>query len=539
MGTMLLAFTGMGLAQSTTPTQKTTPSNQQSTQPTSGQPTPPLTGNPVHVCPAPPGRDMARCHAIRLDNPKKVASSSRGTGTANPSAGSGPGGGFAPSDLQTAYKLTSSSSTNGTGQTIAIVDAYDDPNAQSDLGVYRSQFGLPPMDGQNGHPTFTKVNQNGSTTGPWPRGDGGWAQEISLDLDMASAICPNCNILLVEANSNSYTDLGAAVNEAATLGAGAISNSYGGGEFSGETSYEAPYNHPGIAVTVSSGDSGYGVEFPASSRYVTAVGGTSLYVDSAFNRSSEAVWSGAGSGCSAYILKPSWQTDSGCSNRTVADVAAVANPNTGVSVYDTYSDKYGSGIGWMVFGGTSVASPIIASVYALAGNTSSINGGSFPYSHTNDGTLFDVTSGSNGTCSPGYLCTGGPSYDGPTGLGTPNGTGAFGSGTQQHSVYGAYPYPGTYYSSCSCYVTPAKSQSVYAYGEEVPSNAGHTTRLDYYYSTDGSKYNFVMSQQAPNSDKGSYSLFFSQVKLPNAGYWKVVAVDPDSGSQDSKLWYAY
>ncbi|MDQ3834116.1 MAG: S53 family peptidase [Actinomycetota bacterium] len=375
---------------------------------------------------------MARCHAIRLDNPKKVARSG-GTATANPSAGSGPSGGFAPSDLQTAYNLTSSSSANGAGQTIAIVDAYDDPNAESDLGVYRSKFGLPACTTANG--CFKKVNQSGSTTGPWPRGDGGWAQEISLDLDMASAICPNCKILLVEANSNSYANLGAAVNTAASLGASVISNSYGGGEFLSETSYESPYNHPGIAVTVSSGDSGYGVEFPASSRYVTAVGGTSLYVDSSFNRSSEAVWSGAGSGCSAYIPKPSWQTDIGCSRRTVADVAAVASPNTGVSVYDTYKDAYGSGSGWMVFGGTSVASPIVASVYALSGNVSSLNYGSYSYGHT--GSLFDVTSGSNGTCTGGggrkrqrstafaYLCTGVSGYDGPTGNGTPKGTDGF------------------------------------------------------------------------------------------------------------------
>src|SRR5207302_6731937 len=151
-----------------------------------------------------------------------------------------------------------------------------------------------------------------------------------------SAVCGNCKILLVEADNNSYANLAAAVNQAAALGATEISNSYGGGEFSGETTYESAYNHPGIPVTASSGDNGFGVEFPASSRYVTAVGGTSLTRSSTTRGWSETVWIGAGSGCSAVIPKPSWQTDTGCGRRMVADVAAVADPNTGVAVYDTY-----------------------------------------------------------------------------------------------------------------------------------------------------------------------------------------------------------
>src|SRR6185436_16183615 len=175
--------------------------------------------------------------------------------------------------------------------------------------------------------------QNGGTS--YPRGDAGWAQEISLDLDMASAICPNCKILLVEAKTNSFANLSAAVNRAAAMGATVISNSYGGSEFSGETSSESAYNHPRIMITVSWGDAGYGVEFPAASRYVTAVGGTHLVRSATARGWTETVWSGAGSGCSAYIAKPSWQTDAGCARRTVADVAAVADPNTGVAVYDT------------------------------------------------------------------------------------------------------------------------------------------------------------------------------------------------------------
>jgi subtilase family serine protease len=349
----------------------------------------------THVCPG-VLIGYARCHAIRVD---------AGPGGGSPS-------GYNPADLQSAYKLPSS--TAGAGQTVAIVDAYDDPNAESDLGTYRKQFGLSACTTANG--CFRKVNQTGGTN--YPRGDRSWAQEISLDLDMVSAICPNCHILLVEATTNSFSNLAAAVDEAAALHATEISNSYGGSEYSSEVSDQSHYNHPGIAITVSSGDSGYGVQFPAASQYVTAVGGTTLNKASNARGWSETVWSGAGSGCSAYISKPSWQTDSGCSRRTVADVAADADPNTGVSVYDTYHET-----GWLVFGGTSVASPIIASVYALAGNAGKVTYGSYSYSHTSS--LFDVTSGSNGSCGGSYLCTGVVGYDGPTGNGTPDSTGGF------------------------------------------------------------------------------------------------------------------
>jgi subtilase family serine protease len=353
-----------------------------------------------------PAAGTAACNAVRHD-------------TVKPDGGVVPNAtpaGYGPADLQSAYKLASS--TAGGGQTIAIVDAYDDPNAESDLGVYRSTFGLPACTTANG--CFRKVNQSGGTNPP--RANGGWAQEISLDLDMASATCPNCKILLVEASSASMSNLGTAVNTAVRLGATVVSNSYGGSESSYDTSYDSSYfNHPGVAITVSSGDNGYGVQYPAASRYVTAVGGTSLNRASTTRGWSETAWSGAGSGCSAYDAKPSWQKDTGCSRRTVADVAAVADPNTGVAVYDSYA--YQGASGWLVFGGTSVAAPVIAGVYALAGNASSVTYGSYPYSHT--ASLFDVTSGSNGSCGGSYLCTAGAGYDGPTGLGTPNGTGAF------------------------------------------------------------------------------------------------------------------
>ena len=346
--------------------------------------------------------DLANCNAIQID---------ANTSGVRPNASSPQG--LNPSDLQSAYKLPSASA--GSGQTVAIVDAYNDPNAESDLAVYRSRFGLPACTTANG--CFKKVNQSGGTS--YPRADTGWAEEISLDLDMVSAICPKCHILLVEATSPTFANLGTAVNTAVRLGANTVSNSYGGSESSGETSYASYYNHPGHIITASSGDNGYGVEVPAAYNTVVAVGGTSLSRSSNSRGWSETAWNGAGSGCSAYISKPSWQKDSGCSRRTVADVSAIADPNTGVSVYDTY----GNVGGWLVFGGTSVSSPIIASVYALAGNASSVNAASSLYSHT--GNLFDVTSGSNGSCGGSYLCTARSGYDGPTGLGTPNGTGAF------------------------------------------------------------------------------------------------------------------
>jgi subtilase family serine protease len=296
---------------------------------------------------------------------------------------------------------------------VAIVDAYNDPNAESDLGVYRAAYGLPACTTANG--CFRKVDENGGTS--YPSGDTGWAEEISLDLDMVSAVCPDCHILLVEANSNSLSDLLIAENRAAAMGASAISNSWGANEFSTETFYDS-YFQQGIPITASSGDGGYGVEWPASSPYVTAVGGTSLVRANNSRGWSETAWSGAGSGCSKYEPKPAFQSDTGCSHRTVADVSAIANPNTGVAVYDSYNVS-----GWLVFGGTSVAAPIVASIYVLAGNPSSTTTASYAYAHSS--ALHDVVSGSNGSCGGSYLCTAGAGYDGPTGLGTPNGTGAF------------------------------------------------------------------------------------------------------------------
>ncbi|MBV9688508.1 MAG: S53 family peptidase [Ktedonobacteraceae bacterium] len=320
--------------------------------------------------------------------------------------------GYSPKDLQSAYNLPSA----GNGQTVAIVDAFDDPNAEADLGVYRSQYGLSACTTANG--CFKKVDQNGGNN--YPQSDSGWAQEISVDVDMVSAICPKCHILLVEANNNSLDNLTKAVDRAAQLKANVINNSYGGSESPDESSFDSSYAHPGIAITAASGDSGYGVSYPATSPHVTAVGGTSLSRASNKRGWSETAWSGAGSGCSGVFSKPSWQKDSGCNMRTIADVSADADPNTGVAVYDSFASNGTSS--WLIFGGTSVATAIISGVYALAGNASKINDASYAYSHTSS--LNDVTSGSNGDCG-NYLCNAGPGYDGPTGLGTPNGTGAF------------------------------------------------------------------------------------------------------------------
>jgi subtilase family serine protease len=318
--------------------------------------------------------------------------------------------GYGPADIRAAYNLGSAS---GSGRTVAIVDAYDDPTAEADLGVYRSQYGLSACTTANG--CFRKVNQNGGTS--LPRANAGWATEISLDLDMVSATCPDCKILLVEASSASFSNLAAGVNYAATQGVSAISNSYGGSD-SAEMS---AYNHPGIAITASTGDNGYGIESPASYPHVVAVGGTSLTRSGNARGWSESAWSGAGSGCSTLNAKPTWQTSATqCSGKATADVSAVADPNTGVAVYD--STIYQGRSGWQVYGGTSASSPIIASVYTMGGNLSGYPA-SYTWAHTSG--LNDVTSGSNGTCSPSLWCHSGAGWDGPTGLGTPNGTSSF------------------------------------------------------------------------------------------------------------------
>jgi subtilase family serine protease len=329
-----------------------------------------------------------RCHAkVRVDERGDAVKDSAPSG-------------LSPADLRSAYNLPSS---GGHGRVVAVVDAFDNSNAESELATYRSQFGLPPCTTANG--CFRKVGQDGSSN--LPASDSGWAGEIALDIQMVSAACPDCRILLVEANSSANSDMSAAVNTAASMGASAISNSYGGDE--GFSDDEA-YNHPGIVMTASSGDSGYGAEFPATSRYVLAVGGTSLTKSASARGWVEAAWSNGGSGCSSVVTKPSWQYDGICSNRSEVDVAAVADPSTGVAIF--------SGGYWNVYGGTSAASPIVAGIFTLL-SVGSANAASFAWRHAS--AFFDVTTGSNGLCAKPSLCNAGPGYDGPTGWGTPNG----------------------------------------------------------------------------------------------------------------------
>jgi hypothetical protein len=344
-----------------------------------------------------------------------------------PFATSGPTG-YGPAELHGAYELPNLAPTS---QTIAIVDAYDDPTIESNLATYSATYGLPACTTANG--CFRKVNQSGEE-GTYPKADGGWALEISLDVETAHAICQNCEVLLVEAASNSFANLTAAVSQAASLRATEISNSYGGPEYAGEQA-DTAYEHPGIAITASAGDSGYGAEYPASSPYVIAVGGTTLNLGPGDSYGSETVWSGSGSGCSAYEAAQAWQVSAanwsltGCgAKRAVADVAADANPNTGVSVYDTTKDQ--GQAGWFQVGGTSLSAPLIAAVYALAGGGSADYPAADPYGHQADSpaSLHDVTGGSNGSCGESTMCVGATGYDGPTGVGTPKGVTAFAAG---------------------------------------------------------------------------------------------------------------
>jgi subtilase family serine protease len=317
--------------------------------------------------------------------------------------------GWRPSDLQAAYNLPSSS--KGKGQIVAIVDAYDNPNVASDLAAYRSHFGLPPAD-------FTKYNQEGQQ-GNYPKGNDGWGVEIDLDVEMVSAVCPNCTIYLVEANDGG--NLGTAVKEAVKLGAHIVSNSWDCvGRCSGLQRY---FETADVVYLAAAGDDYYGSNSPARLPNVVSVGGTILAKQG--SKYKEIVWPFTGGGCSHYVTKPAWQHDPDCKHRTQNDVAAVA---WDVAEYDTY-DSY---TGWVTVAGTSIATPLIAATYALAGNARSQHAGKELWSLTTEQRkrfLHAITEGSNGDCGGSYLCEAGTgqygTYSGPAGWGTPNGTGAF------------------------------------------------------------------------------------------------------------------
>ena len=393
-------------------------------------PTPSKT-EPYLACPPQPSPGRVACQAIVDPTPMTsvrgpLPAGADQSATSPALEGGGIGGGFSPADLRSAYNLPSTS--GGSGQTVAIVDAYDDPNAEADLAQYRISYaGIPACTTGNG--CFKKVNQTGGTT--YPEANKGWAVEISLDLDMVSAICPYCHIVLVEATNSELRNLAAAENEAAALGATEISNSWVGGEYSGDTEFNWYFAHSGVPIAAAAGDSGYQVNYPASSPNVIAVGGTTLTKASNargwaetvwYDKNSNGEWVGTGSGCSAYEAKPAWQSDTGCARRTNNDVAAVADQNTPVSGYDSYG--YSGEERWRLFGGTSAATPIIASAMALANAyTRSFPGAEAFYVEAlqnGTGVLDDVSSGSNGGCGS-YLCNAQPGYDGPTGLGSPYG----------------------------------------------------------------------------------------------------------------------
>ena len=380
---------------------------------------------PYEVCP-PPTKARASCLAVGAPNPGKLEA----LGLPAPSyEGSGKEGGFSPADLQSAYKLPKE---GGEGMTVAITIAWDDPKAEADLAVYREQYGLPKCTKENG--CFSKVNQKGEEAN-YPEPESGWALETSLDLDMVSAACPKCHILLVEADSPSLDDLGPAVEMAVELGADVVTDSWGILNYP----YGSSYNHyfqKRVPVLFASGDYGYafygggfgrGVDYPSASPDVVAVGGTALAKAENSRGWSESAWSGAGSGCSEYEEKPAWQPDEICPKRTTADVSAVADPHTPVSVYDSFEKPFS----WWLVGGTSASSPLVAGIEALSSEYArSLPGGDVFWSAP--GELFDVTTGSNSwaeVCAApaedpaghDYLCNARVGYDGPTGNGSPNG----------------------------------------------------------------------------------------------------------------------
>ncbi|MFD3581735.1 carboxypeptidase regulatory-like domain-containing protein [Streptomyces sp. NPDC058683] len=331
--------------------------------------------------------------------------------TAPPSAALG------PADIQAAYSLPAS----GEGRTVAIVDAYGNSHAEADLAAYREHYGLPECTTANG--CFRKVDQNGGTD--YPADDAGWALETALDLDAVSAACPACDILLVQGDSASLDDLGTAVDTAVRLGAKYVSNSYGlPSESASQTAYDHHYDHPGVAVVASTGDTGHVQNWPATNPDVVAAGGTRLTRTEDTERGwTESAWISGGSGCSLYEAQPAYQRGlaTGCDTRATADVSAVADPATGLAVYDTVGKD-----GWLQVGGTSLSAPLITAMYALAGTPVE---GTYPvtYPYINASGLTDVTEGSNDDCGT-VVCTAGAGWDGPTGLGTPVGVSALAFG---------------------------------------------------------------------------------------------------------------
>jgi hypothetical protein len=431
------------------------------------------------VCPAPKPGD-ASCFALALVPAPAGAAGARPYQVGAGASSKGPAGGLTPADLASAYGY--SPLVGGAGQTVAIVDAYDDPDIEKDLGTFDTQYGLAACTTANG--CFKKVGQTGSAT-LLPAADTvGWSLEMSLDVETVHSVCESCKILLVEADSESLANLAAAVSEAVTLKATEVSNSYGALEGEMGASEQVAYNHPGVVIAASAGDSGYldwdevaafltapaMPDAPASLPSVVAVGGTSLELKADGTRESESVWndsgrpsyeefkqfSATGGGCSTLFAAPSWQlgvpgwANTACGTKRLDnDISAVADPYTGFDVYDSYVYEPAFTPGWLTVGGTSLSAPLISALYGLAGGS---HGVGYPaatlYTHLGEASaLYDVTTGGNGYCdseAPGpcgepaineeigdidcegtTACDAAPGFDGPSGVGAPNGLGAF------------------------------------------------------------------------------------------------------------------
>ena len=346
------------------------------------------------VCTTAQSAGTARCNAIIVTD-----SSNKPLATSSPQ-------GYGPSAFKAAYGARNTATAH-----LAIIVAYDAPNIASDLTIFSKTFGLSPLPNctsstQSG--CFEKLSQHGTTS--YPATNRSWSVEASLDVESVHGMCPGCRISLIEASSPTISNLSSAVDQAIALGAQVISNSYGGNESTAETQYDKHYNQPGVTMVASSGDSGYGTNYPAASPFVVAVGGTTLKMNGA-NVASEIAWSGAGSGCSRFETKPRWQHDNKCPTRTVADIAADADPSTGAAVYDSYGVSGRSG--WFTVGGTSLAAPLVAGMLAASGNASNQPAKLYGASSS---AIRDIVSGNNGNC-PSYLCRATAGYDGPTGLG--------------------------------------------------------------------------------------------------------------------------
>lgn len=327
--------------------------------------------------------------------------------------------GLSPAQISTAYGFNYVSYT-GAGQTIGIVDAYDDPNIEADLGVFSTQFGLPSCTTANG--CFTKIYATGSQ----PAQNSNWDTEIALDVEWVHAVAPNAKIILVEAADASYSSLFTAIGVAVAHGATTISLSWGGSEMSSQTTLDATLRSyivsSGVTFVAASGDSGYGASYPASSTYVIAVGGTTLSLDAQGNYLGETAWSGSSGGLSRYEPETGPQVTFPIPNdptakRGIPDVSYHANPSNGYSVYDSANG------GWLVVGGTSAGAPQWAALIALAKSAThkkltSVYQALYTLGKANYKYYYnDVSSGTNGSC--GYYCTSRAGYDYVTGIGSP------------------------------------------------------------------------------------------------------------------------